>query len=84
MCIPVIRSWIEERHQLIRQRVVSGDVAALEIIATSAGQAQILGRRSAAMLLRANVIRLVTQNGARLREPAILAAIACSLPHRLA
>jgi hypothetical protein len=80
MSVPVVCARIEEWNQFIRNRIVRGDIAALEIVTSRAGPAEVFESCRPVVLLRSDVVCLVRQQRASLRQLAIFAPITGAQP----
>lgn len=60
MFVPIVDSWIEERNESIRQRIVTRRVGPLPRVARQTRQGRIGYRRGAPVLLRPDVVQLET------------------------
>ena len=81
---PAVNSRIEERDQFIRFGIVGRLITALEGIAREAAPAEVRQLGRPVVLLGPDVVELEGSNVEFLRHAAVLADVACPLPHLIA
>lgn len=82
--IPIVEPWIEEWLQFVAFGIVAGDVGALVAVARQTGEREIGSRRRTRVLLGADMVKLKGLDVEFLRNAAVFAPSARSVPHALA
>ena len=79
----IVASHKRKLGLLTASGVDAGQVRPFVVVIRQASEGKVRGDREAAVLLRDDRIDLETGRGERLREPTILAAVACPSPHEI-
>jgi hypothetical protein len=80
---PVVAPGMKEGHYLTTQRVYACQVRALAEIAAVTGEGEVVNVIRSTMLLRKDMLDVVSQLGMLLPEQAIFALVVCSTPDKV-